>query len=116
MSTQKSLAVAAWLYVVIAMFLALGATTMHFSGRMTLTPGKLISLGLILVTTVIAAVWVGLVNKRSGRSNLALSSYCGLVALGIGNLLGNIYIALLLAIPYGFVIHAWRRADGNGKR
>jgi NO-binding membrane sensor protein with MHYT domain len=116
MSTEKSLTVAAWLYAGIALLLALGVTTMHFSGRMTYTQGKLISLGLIFITTVIAAIWVGLANKRSGRSNLALVTYCGFVALGVGNLVGNIYIALLLAIPYGFVIHAWRRADGNGKR
>jgi NO-binding membrane sensor protein with MHYT domain len=116
MSTQKSLTVATWLYVGIALFLALGIATMHFSGRMTFTPGKLISLGLILVTTVIAAIWVGLVNKRSGRSNLALGTYCGFVAVGVGNLLGNIYIALLLAAPYVFVIHAGRRAESNGER
>jgi hypothetical protein len=114
MSTQKSLTVATWLYAGVAILLVLGAITLQLSGRMPLTPGKLVSLGLILLATVVAAIWAGAMNRQSGRSNLVLVTYCGFVSLGVGNLLGTIYIALLLAVPYSFVIHAWRRADGNG--
>ena len=88
----------------------------HFSGQIVLTPGKLLSFGALWVASLGAAAWTRRARKERGQATQALGLYCGFVCLGLGNLLGNLYLALLLGIPYGFVLHAMRKpgcTDGD---